>query len=75
MTRPGRFIPLRSVELQNQTAAGDHAMQVRMMEQHLSPGMEHGKEAEFGAEVLGSAIVRNVSAAARTRMPQTTALF
>jgi hypothetical protein len=28
-------------------------MQVRMMEQHLSPGMEHGKEAEFGAEVLG----------------------
>jgi hypothetical protein len=31
--------------------------------------MEHGKEAEFGAEVLGIGDVRNVSAAARNRMP------
>src|SRR5882757_6464627 len=34
-------------------AAGNDTMQVRMMEQHLSPGMEHGKKPEFGAEVLG----------------------
>ena len=28
-------------------------MQMGMMEQHLSPGVKHGKEAELGAEVLG----------------------
>ncbi len=33
-------------------ATGDDAMQLRMMEQCLSPGVENGKEAEFGAEVL-----------------------
>jgi hypothetical protein len=28
-------------------------MQMRMVEQILSPGMKHGEETDFGAEVLG----------------------
>jgi hypothetical protein len=36
-----------------ETTSGDDAMQMKMMEQHVSPGVERGKEAEFGAEVLG----------------------
>ena len=36
-----------------ETAAGNDAMQVRMMEQCLAPGVEHGEKAELGAEMLG----------------------
>ena len=44
-------------------------MQMRMMAEVLTPGVEHGEETDLGAEVLGSAaMVRKVSAAARNRM-------
>jgi len=36
-----------------ETAAGDDAMQVRMMEQCLAPSVEDGEEAELCAEMLG----------------------
>ena len=42
--------PARAVE--RQAAAGHDAMDVRMMVQVLAPGMEHGDEADLGAEVL-----------------------
>jgi hypothetical protein len=45
-------------------------MQVRMMEQVLAPGVEHGEKANLGVQVLGSAaIVSKVSAVALNRMP------
>jgi hypothetical protein len=53
-----------SATVRREAAAGDDAMQVRMMEQRLPPGMENREEAEFGAEMLGI----GVSAAARNRM-------
>ena len=34
-------------------AAGDDAVQVGMMDERLTPGMEHGEEADLGAEVAG----------------------
>ena len=36
-----------------ETATGDDAVQVRMMEQRLAPRVEDGEEADLGAEVLG----------------------
>ena len=36
-----------------QASAGDDAMQMRMMEQVLAPGVQHGEEADLGAQVLG----------------------
>ena len=35
-----------------EAAAGDNAVQVRMVKHLLAPGMEHGEEADGGAEVL-----------------------
>src|SRR5580698_3357365 len=40
--------PARAVE--RDSAAGDHAVQVRMQMQILTPGVEHGEEADGGAE-------------------------
>ena len=34
------------------SAAGDNAVQMRVMEQVLSPGMQYGEEADAGAEML-----------------------
>ena len=34
----------------------DHAVQVRVKKQGLPPGMQHGKKADFGPEVLGVAL-------------------
>src|SRR5215471_13402096 len=34
-------------------ATSDDAMQMRMMEERLPPSVEHGQEAELGAEMLG----------------------
>ena len=36
-----------------QTAAGHHAMDMRMSVQGLSPGMQNTEKADFGAETLG----------------------
>jgi hypothetical protein len=36
-----------------ETATGDDAMQVRVMEQRLAPSVEDGEEAELSAEMLG----------------------
>lgn len=36
-----------------QASAGDDAMQMRMMKQVLAPGVQHGEEADLGAQVLG----------------------
>ena len=36
-----------------QTATGDDAMQVRMMQQGLAPSVKDGEEAELGAEMYG----------------------
>ena len=45
-------------------------MQMRVMHERLSPAMQHGEEADLGAEMLGSAaMVRKVSAVARKRIP------
>jgi hypothetical protein len=47
-------------------AAGDDAVQMGMMHERLSPGVQHGEEADFGAEMPGSAaMIRRVSAVAR----------
>jgi len=35
-----------------QSAARDHTMKVRVMQQGLSPGMQHGKKTDFSSEVL-----------------------
>jgi len=52
-----------------ETATGDDAMQVRMMEQRLAPTVEDGEEAELCAEMLGIGGDRlQVSAAAWNRM-------
>jgi len=42
-----------ALTVEGETAAGDHAMQVWVMEQILAPGMEHGQKADLGAEVFG----------------------
>ena len=36
-----------------QASAGDDAMQMRIMKQALTPGVQHGEEADLGAQVLG----------------------
>ena len=43
--------PSRAIE--RQSAARHDAMDVRMMVQVLAPGVEHGEEADLGAEMLG----------------------
>src|SRR5207244_4806331 len=43
--------PARAVE--GGATAGDEAVDVRVMMQILAPGMEHGDEADIGAEMLG----------------------
>ena len=51
------------------SAAGNDAMDVRMMLQGLAPGVENHGHAELGAEMLGSAaMVASVSASARNRI-------
>ena len=42
--------PARAVG--DEAAAGDDAMQMRMMEQVLAPGVQHGEEADLGAQML-----------------------
>jgi hypothetical protein len=42
-----------SAAVGRETTSGDNAIQMRMMEQHLFPRVEQGKEAEPGAEVVG----------------------
>src|SRR5207245_91278 len=44
---------LRRGRLGRETATGNDAMQVRMMEQPLAPSVEDGEEAELCAEMLG----------------------
>ena len=39
--------------IHSQTAARDHTMQVGVMEQIGTPGMEHGEKADFSTQVLG----------------------
>ena len=39
--------------VERQSAAGDHAMQVRVMQQVRSPGVEHGEEADLRTQVCG----------------------
>ena len=36
-----------------QTAGGDHAVDVRMMQEILPPGVEHAEKADVGAEMFG----------------------
>ena len=36
-----------------ETTAGDHTMQVGMMEQVLAPSVKYGEKADLGAQVLG----------------------
>jgi len=48
--------------VRRETAAGHNAMQVRMEMQILTPGVEHGEEADGGSEMFG--IVSRVSEAA-----------
>src|SRR5215467_9451757 len=43
--------PLRAVG--REPAAGDDAMQMRVMEQVRSPTVEHGEEANFGTQMFG----------------------
>lgn len=55
-----------------QTSAWDHAVQVRMVEQILSPGVQYGKEARFRTEmfrVSGYGMVASVCAVAANKMP------
>jgi hypothetical protein len=39
--------------IRRQTAAGHDAVQMRMMLQVLTPGMQDGEESDFGAQVFG----------------------
>src|SRR5690606_34012210 len=39
--------------VRGQAAAGDNAMQMRMMVQVLAPGVQHGEEADLGTQMLG----------------------
>ena len=39
--------------IRRETTAGDHTMQVGMMEQVLAPGVEHGEKADLRTQVLG----------------------
>ena len=41
-----------ALSIGGQATAWDQAMDVRMVCQSLSPGMEHGQEADFGAQVF-----------------------
>jgi hypothetical protein len=45
--------PMRVIE--RQSAGGDHTMGMGVMLEFLIPGVEHAKEADFGAEMLGIA--------------------
>jgi hypothetical protein len=55
--------------IRGKTAAGHNAVQVRVVQQVLPPGMQHGEKADAGAQMLGSpAMVSSVSAVARNRM-------
>ena len=59
--------PARAIE--RDAAAGYHARQVRMQMEVLSPGMQHGKEADVSAEQSGiGAVSSKVAAAVRNRM-------
>ena len=46
---------LPALPVAGQAPAGDDAVQVDVVDQRLSPGVEDGRNAEFGAEVLGIA--------------------
>jgi hypothetical protein len=48
-----RWNPTRVIE--GQSAGGHHTMGMGMMFQFLIPGVEHAKEADFGAQMLGIA--------------------
>jgi hypothetical protein len=51
-------------------------MNMRVVGERRSPGVEDGREADPGAEVLrAAAIIRSVSAAVRNSRSYTTALF
>ena len=41
--------------IQGETAGRNHTMQMGMMIEFLTPGMEHAEEADFGAEMAGIA--------------------
>jgi hypothetical protein len=43
--------PLRAIG--RETSGWDHAVDVRMMEQVLTPGMEDGKESDLGPQMFG----------------------
>ena len=59
--------PTRAVR--GEAAAGDHAMQVGMVEEILTPRMEDREEPDLGPRCLGSAaMVRKVSLLALKRM-------
>ena len=60
--------PARPVR--REAAAGDDAMEMRMMDQRLSPRVQDGEEADRGAQVrrIGGD-GRSVSAVARKRIP------
>jgi hypothetical protein len=60
--------PLRAVRREAPT--GHDAVQMEMVDQRLSPGVQHGEDADRRTEMGGSAaIVNKVSAAARKRIP------
>jgi hypothetical protein len=42
-----------TLSIEGQSTAGDHAVQMRMMHQLLSPGVQDGKESDLGSQVLG----------------------
>lgn len=42
-----------ALTVRRQTSGGDDAMQVRMVLQRLAPAMQHGDDADLGAEVAG----------------------
>jgi hypothetical protein len=48
-----RWHPTRVIE--RQSARGHHTMGMGMMFEFLIPGVEHAKEADFGAEMFGIA--------------------
>jgi hypothetical protein len=42
-----------TLAIERKATAGHHAMQVGMMQEVLSPGVEHGEKANLSAQVLG----------------------
>ena len=72
-TRTGRKNPRRAGDpaclVGCDAAAGDDAVQVRVVVQRLAPGMQHGDRAHFGPQVSRfGGTWRSASAAARNRM-------